>query len=326
MELSVRGTPIEVTKGTVLLLLIGLALLTYGGYDYVQQSDAVDDAVTVEATVVEASVSESTSGRGVSYHPIVEFTYEYRGTEYTGDQLLPGSIESSYDTRSDAESAVEPYDAGTTVTAYVDPAEPSEGFLERRTSGGPVEFVAIGGVVLLVTGLHAVGARRPGHGTELRPASERESEPYRTLLGVDRDTVHRVSTRLIAAAAAVVPLSLIGIVVLLLGTSDGGEPVELDVALTDPVGLLFGTATLAVLVLVVSVLLYCVWSYTEYRRLRERIPEPRPPSPFRRPTRLVTVLLGNYDLDSYGQRVQRTGFALLVALSLVGGLLGLLVF
>jgi len=51
MEFAVRGTVVTVTNGTAILLLVGLAFVTYGGYDYVQQSGAVDDAVSVEATI-----------------------------------------------------------------------------------------------------------------------------------------------------------------------------------------------------------------------------------------------------------------------------------
>lgn len=328
MELSVRGTPIEITRGTVVVVLVGLAFVTFGGYDYVQQSAAVDDAVPVEATVVETATSQSDGRNGATYHAHVEFTYRYQGTEYTGDQLTPGAVSPSYDSRSEAESALEPYEAGATVTAYVDPADPGDGFLERRTTGAPLVFVAIGGLVLVLTGLNAAGAKNPGQGTELRPASEREPTRYRTLFGVDRDAVNRVSKRLIAASVAAVPVSLIGVAVLLFASqsgSDGGGSSSMQVGLSDPIGLLLVTAFVAALALVASVLLYGVWSFTEYRRLRERIPEPRPPSPFRHPTRLVTILLTNDDLDDYGARVKRTGSVLVVALFLGGVLLELLV-
>ena len=327
MEFAVRGTPVTATKGIGILLLVGLAFVTYGGYDYVQQSDAVDDAVSVEATIEETSISE-VGRRGVDYDVQIEFTYQYQGIKYTSDQLYPGSISETYDTRSAAQSVIESYTDGDTVTAYVDPDTPSEGFLQRQTTQGPFQFMAIGGFVLLVACLHAVGARKPGHGTELQPIRESERRQYQTLLGVDRDTVHRISRRLIGVTAVVIPLSVVGTVIALFAAesgSDSATPTERDVALTDPVGLLLGTAFLAVLVLLGSLLLYSLWSFTEYRRLRKRIPEPKPPSPFTHPTRLVTILLGNYDLDAYGKRVQRTGFVFVVVFFLIGVLVQLLV-
>ena len=328
MNISIRGTPVAVTVGTVIFAAIGLALIGYGGYDYVQQSQTVDDSVEVEATIVETSVTEVESGRsGIEYDTHAEFTYQYQGTEYRSDQIVPGSFDETYDTRREAESALEPYEDGDTVTAYVDPDTPANGFLEQRTSQGPVQFMAIGGLLLLVLMLDAVGARKPGHGTDLQPVDEHDLQRYPTMLGVDRETVNRVSKQLMKAAVAVLPLSLGGVVLVLLGTESGsGAGSELQVTLLDPVGFLLGTAFLAVLVLLVSVLLYGVWSFTEYRRLRDRIPEPRPPSPFKHPTRLVTILLGNHDLDTYGKRVQRTGFAFLVALFFTAVILQFLVF
>ena len=327
MELTIRGTPVRITKGTVILIVICLAGITYGGYDYVQQSAAVDDAVPVEATIEEASVSQSESRGSSDYYVQVAFTYQYQGTAYTGDQLFPGSISRSYDTRSAAESAIEPYEPGETVTAYVDPTDPREGFLERQTITSPFEFIAIGGIGLLVTTLNAVGARRPGAETGLQPEQQHASTQYQTLFGVDRDTVHSLSTRLLKVTILVIPASMVSVVAGLLFTGSGsGEPVDLQVRLTDPVGILLGIVFLAAITLVISVILYSVWSFTEYRRLRERIPKPRPPSPFKHPTRLVTICIGNHELDAYGKRIQKTGVAFLVVLFFLGALTQILVF
>ncbi|MGQ4557390.1 DUF3592 domain-containing protein [Halobellus sp. GM3] len=281
----------------------------------------------VEATIEEASVSQSESRSGSNYYVQVEFTYQFQGSEYTSDQLFPGSISQSYDTRSDARSAIEPYDAGETVTAYVDPANPSDGFLERQTITSPFEFVALGGFVLLVTALNAIGARKPRSEIEIRAEPEYASTRYQTLFGVSRDTVHSFSTRLLKATILVLPASIVGVAVLLLLSGAGsGDPVYLQVGLSDPIGVLLGIALLAAVTVVVSVLLYSIWSFTEYRRLRDRIPEPRPPSPFTHPTRLVTILIGNHELETYGQRIQKTGVAFLVVLFFLGGLAQILIF
>lgn len=64
----------------------------------------------------------------------------------------------------------------------------------------------------------------------------------------------------------------------------------------------------ALMILIFGLTLCAVWSFTEYRRLRERIPDPRPPSAFRRPSRLVTILYSRDKLDPYGRRVKLTGF------------------
>ncbi len=327
MEFSVKGVPVTVTRATAIMILVGLAIFTYGGYDYVQQSTAVDDAVPIEATIVDSSTSQS-EGRGIAYNVHVSFTYTCQGTEYTSNQLFPGNLSPQYETRSKAQSVIATYDSGTTVTAYVDPAAPNEAFLERRTTQSPLIVLAFAGVILLWTALDAVGVQTPGQDTELRPEGKYEPTRHQTLFGIERETVHRLSKRLIIAALVTIPVSLVTVVLLVLGSvgATGSTTPSIEVDLTDPIGLLLGAAFVATLVLIASTLLYGIWSFTEYRRLRERIPEPRPPSPFKHPTRLITILATNDGLDDYGKQVKRTGFAFVMALFFSGALLEVLVF
>jgi hypothetical protein len=326
MQVSVRDTPVELTAWTVIALLVGLALIGYGAYDYTQQSAAIEDAVTVDATVLDTSISKA-GARSIEYDVTIEYRYEYRGSTYESDDLFPGSLSPLYENREKAESVRSQYETGSTVTAYVDPDSPGDAFLRRQTTSGPPLFAGFGAFVLLVTALDAIGARTPGQDTELLPADEHEPTRYETLLGFDRDTVHRASKRLIAGSIAAAVLSLLGAIGVVFAAygANGGERVELSPAVTDPLGLLFVVAFLAVLVLLGAILLYAIWSFTEYRRLRERIPDPRPPSPFRHPTRLVTIASTNDGLDEYGRRVKRTAFAVVVALFFGGALLELLV-
>jgi len=313
MQFTVRGTAITVTPLLLLTIAFGLVVAGYGGYDYVQQSNAVEDAVAVETTVTDAAISES-AGRGVSYRVTVEHTYRYRGTEYASDQVFPGTTGPLYFTRNDAESVLEPYEANATTTAYVDPGTPSDAFLERRTTTAPFKYVAFGGLLALLTTLHAVGPPNPGRDTELRPESEHAPTRYGTLFGVDRARVNLLSKRLMVGAPAVVLVSLVATVGLLYVA----ESSSMQAGLTDPIGLTMLTAVLAALALIAGLALYGIWSFTEYRRLRERIPEPRPPSPFRHPSRLVTILYTNDELDAYGHRVKLTGFAFVLAALLLG--------
>lgn len=100
------------------------------------------------------------------------------------------------------------------------------------------------------------------------------------------------------------------------------EGSSLQVSVTDPVGFALLAALLSVIGLIFGLTLYAIWSFTEYRRLRERIPDPRPPSPFRHPSRLVTVMYSRDDLDTYGRRVKLTGFAF----TIIGFLIGVVAF
>jgi hypothetical protein len=51
MKLSVGGTTLHLTRGRVVVLLVAFALLGFGGYDYVEQRETVEDAEAVDAIV-----------------------------------------------------------------------------------------------------------------------------------------------------------------------------------------------------------------------------------------------------------------------------------
>jgi len=304
MQFTVRGTPVTLTPLVLLALVVGVGVAGYGGYDYVQQSSAVDDAVAVETTVVDAEISES-GGRRPTYRVSVEHTYRYQGAQYTSDRVFPGTTSPTFTVRSDAESVVARYEPSATATAYVDPDAPGRAFLERQTTLAPFRFVGFGSLLVLLTTLHAVGPRDPGRNTELRPESEHEPTRHETLLGVHRDAVNRLSKRLLVLAPAVLFLSLVATVLL----AAGADSSSIRATPTEPVGVALVSAGVAGVASIAALALYGLWSFTEFRRLRERIPEPRPPSPFRHPSRLVTVLSTSDGLDSYGRRVKLTGFA-----------------
>lgn len=313
MQFTLRGTPVTLTSLMLIAIALGVGVAGYGGYDYIQQSNAVEDAVAVETTVTNAEISKS-DGRRLYYRVSVKHTYQYRGTEYTSNQVFPGTTSPIYTVQSDAERVIEPYEPNTTTTAYVDPDAPGKAFLERQTTFAPFKFVGFGGLVALLTTLHAIGVRNPGQSTELRSKSESEPTRYETLFGVDRDTINRLSKRLLLIAPVVFLVSIIATVILVYTA----ESSSIEAGLTDLVGLTTLTAGIAALVCIGALVFYGIWSFTEYRRLRERIPEPRPPSPFRHPSRLVTILYTSDDLDTYGRRVKLTGFVFIMAAFLVG--------
>jgi hypothetical protein len=309
MQFAVGGTQVTVTALMLVSLLFGAGIAGYGGYDYLQQSEAVDDAVTVETTVVDTEISSS--GRRALYRVSAEHTYQYQGTEYTSEDVFPGSLAPRYATRNDAEDVLDDYEPGETATAYVDPESPNEAFLERDTAQTPFWLVGFGGLMIALTTLHAVGPRNPGQETKLRPASEHESTRYDSLFGYDRGAVNHLSKRLLPVSLAVFLLALLT-AVFFTATSSG------QATLTDPAGLALVTAAVAWLGAIGALVLYDIWSFTEYRRLRERIPEPRPPSPFRHPSRLVTILYTDDNLDTYGRRVKRTASVFAVTLFMTG--------
>lgn len=145
--------------GAILYIVIGLAIASYGGYDYIQQTEAVRDSVQVDATVTELSIETdrgTSSNPGIEYQPAAEFEYTYSGTQYTGTKVYPAEIEQNYETRSAAESAIESYEQGGETTAYVEPDEPSDAFLKNKTSNAPIIAIGIGGIFALLSTVSAV--------------------------------------------------------------------------------------------------------------------------------------------------------------------------
>ncbi|WP_434520866.1 DUF3592 domain-containing protein [Halorubrum sp. AS12] len=154
--LSISGP--KTMRGAVIMLIIGLAATGYGAYDYTQQSNAVDDAVEVDATITELDVESTSTGSStdVSYRPTVRFTYEHDGTTYESTNVFPSAISSNYDTESAARSVIEEYAVDESATAYVDPSDPDGAFLRSQTSNAPLVAVAVGLIFALVGGRSAI--------------------------------------------------------------------------------------------------------------------------------------------------------------------------
>jgi hypothetical protein len=150
LNLSIGSDGPDSTRLALLMIVVGVAVAGYGGYDYTQQSEAVANAVEVDATVVETGVEESSSRRGgVEYRPAVEFRYQYEGTNYTGTDVYPASTQSNFDTESAARSVLDGYSEGERVTAYVDPNAPATGFLKAEESTAPMKVIGVGGLFAL---------------------------------------------------------------------------------------------------------------------------------------------------------------------------------
>ncbi|GAA0549028.1 DUF3592 domain-containing protein [Halorubrum ejinorense] len=154
--LTINGP--STVAGAVVMLVIGLAAAGYGAYDYTQQSNAVEGAVEVDATVTELGVEPVTTGSstGASYRPTVRFTYEYDGRDHESTNVFPSAIEPNYDTESAARAVLDGYAVDETATAYVDPSDPDGAFLRSQTSNAPLLAVAVGVGFVLVGGRSAV--------------------------------------------------------------------------------------------------------------------------------------------------------------------------
>ncbi|XGI83022.1 DUF3592 domain-containing protein [Halorutilales archaeon Cl-col2-1] len=148
MEFSIDGPSGRLQ--TVLLLLLGIASVGYGAYSYNVQSSALDSGVEVEATLNSTSVEEVSQRRGVGYVPRATLTYRYDGKEYSSSNVYPGELPREFDTEDAAESVLDGYDTGDTVTAYVPPESPDDAYIKHESSNKPFLIIGIG--VLFVVG------------------------------------------------------------------------------------------------------------------------------------------------------------------------------
>lgn len=147
MKFSINGP--SGTLRVAAVLLLGLGTVGYGAYSYSAQTSALGSAVEVNATMSSTTVEENTQRRGVSYTPQATFSYRYGGEEYSSSSVYPGRLPRDFDSREAAESALEGYGAGETVTAYVPPESPEDAFLKHESSDKPFLVMGIGVLFVL---------------------------------------------------------------------------------------------------------------------------------------------------------------------------------
>jgi hypothetical protein len=323
MNIPLGITTLQLSRTQLLLLFLAIGFVGYNGYDYVQQSRAVTDAVTVEATVSNTEILRDDDGRNqIQYVPDVVYTYQYRGETYTSDKVFPGvsDFNRGYYDRSKAESIVGSYKPGTEVQAYVMPDAPSNAFLVREQGSGPLWGIGFGVLGILLIVLAGMGSQNAGQ-ADPQSTSDTRSSPAQGLSWVQRNSemLHRVSKRLAGVCLAAFFASMIALVFSVLSATRGleGPQPEVQTDLFGPVGLSALAALVFYIGTIVSVCLYGLWSFSEYRQLRRGLDEPKPPSPFRHPSRLATVLGGDHDeLNEYGRQVRLTGFVFGIVLFL----------
>lgn len=122
----------NVVIGNIFLAVFGLIGAWVGGVE-------VRRLMTwpaVQATIVATDVQAVQGGRsGVGYRPVVRYSYWANGRQYQATGVTVITLSSSWKW---ARSMSQRFKPGATVTAYIDPSDPSAGFLIRRFSLVPV--------------------------------------------------------------------------------------------------------------------------------------------------------------------------------------------
>lgn len=132
----------------LLSILVGVALVIYGGMQYLEAGERIDDPAVVNATVEDTSIEEDRNSRrrgvDIEYDVNLEFSYSYDGVEYESERFYPTGAEVSRQTREGAEEVLENYEEGEKVKAYLDPDSPGEAFLRKNRSRRPIVLVLFG--------------------------------------------------------------------------------------------------------------------------------------------------------------------------------------
>lgn len=138
-------------------LVIGVVLIAGGAFLYVSNQEATENSVAVDAVVLSSEVYDDEPGdppgdrENDDYRASIEYRYTYDGETYTSSNLCPGAGQGcapSGDTPDEAEEFVAQYPDDETVTAYVQPDDPSRAYLVE--GGSPMLYVGLAGVGVLV--------------------------------------------------------------------------------------------------------------------------------------------------------------------------------
>lgn len=132
-------------------LLGGSLLLWYGGRLALGLARRSRQTRTVEATIVETSVSESDD----VFEPTVRFRYRHDGQRYESTQVREGQDPPS-GSRAVVESFLEGYTEGETVQATLLTSRPDQAVLEPSTDTWP--YVVAGTTTLLGAVFALLGA------------------------------------------------------------------------------------------------------------------------------------------------------------------------
>ena len=119
----------------VILPLIVLGALGFFLYRRYQQGNVARQASqswpSTSGVVLSSSVQVRRTNKSRSEYPVVVYQYEVNGQSYQGQRIKASDKFMSIRISGEAQATVARYPAGSRVTVYYDPNNPSESALER---------------------------------------------------------------------------------------------------------------------------------------------------------------------------------------------------
>jgi hypothetical protein len=148
----------DIRKGRVGLYVMGAfccLFLAIGGTLVAKEHRRLTTYEPVTATVLSARVQDHSDSDGTTYEPVIAYRYRVNGREYTASRVTP--LKESRSGRW-AHRVTARYEVGNNYTAYYDPANPGEAFLQRSRSIIPWAFLLIGLAGLMFVGIGIRGS------------------------------------------------------------------------------------------------------------------------------------------------------------------------
>jgi hypothetical protein len=145
-------------------IVVGLAMVAFGGQTLVAQQQAVSTYEPVDATVLSSEVSVHRNAQGTMYSAAITYRYTVDGRTYESSDVRPGP--GGWRKGEEwARRVVRNHPEGATVTAYHDPDAPGESYLvEDRSLLWPSVVAGIGLLLAAALSRKLVGAVRAGVG------------------------------------------------------------------------------------------------------------------------------------------------------------------
>lgn len=123
----------------IIFMIFPLIFMGVGGYLANKQASMIARAIPTQALIISKRIESSRDSDGnTNYKPLVSFSFEFEGQAHSAENVhvIPMSSGQRW-----ANRVLDRYPIGETVTAWVDPQDPSDSFLDRTPGFAPYIFV-----------------------------------------------------------------------------------------------------------------------------------------------------------------------------------------
>ena len=135
--------------GYLLAFVLGASVLNEGKISEAWPSTT---GVIIESKLSSRRVTGSTKNAGshTRYFPIVKYTYELEGTEFTGDRIRIGGLEGD---EAEIRRVLAEYPVGSEVRVFYSPDAPQQSVLQTGIFGGAYVALVFGFIMLVIGAL-----------------------------------------------------------------------------------------------------------------------------------------------------------------------------